>query len=123
MKISCLPFLTIFLSARLGALASTNLNVTVVGAANGTSRFEYWELTAPFDTSAQTGIVGTGTTSLGNVANITYNVIPAGFDSGLHNAPYNQYVFLLSSEGKNVLVWKTVDSHAAGGLLCFKESQ
>ena len=80
-----------FLLATQEAVLATNLNVTVVGTANGQARFECWELAAPFVSSAQSGIVGTQTANLGDVTNITYNVIPAGFDSGIHNAPFFQY--------------------------------
>lgn len=78
------------LFAALDAVLSNNLNVTVIGANNGKSRFECWELAVPFTSSTQAGVVGTEDTTLGDVANITYNVIPGNFDSGLHNAPYNQ---------------------------------
>lgn len=84
------------LAALLSPVLSTSLNVTVIGAANGQSRFECWEMADPFISSAQAGIVGTQTTQLGDVTNITYNVIPASFDSGFHNAPYNQYAFPLT---------------------------
>lgn len=66
---------------------SVGLNVTVIGARDGKTRFECWALSAPFVSSEQFGIVGTETAALGDVTNITYNVIPAGFDSGFHNAP------------------------------------
>lgn len=78
-----------FLAAQRPVL-STKLNVTVVGAANGHSRFECWEIDAPFVSSTQPGVVGSHTTSLGDVANITYNVLPAGYDSPDHVAPYYQ---------------------------------
>lgn len=84
-----------FLLATHQAVLATNLNVTVVGSANGQSRFECWELAAPFISSAQSGIVGTQTTNLGDVTNVTYNVIPAGFDSGVHNAPSFQWAVVL----------------------------
>ncbi|ROW04912.1 hypothetical protein VPNG_07046 [Cytospora leucostoma] len=87
--------------AKFDMVLPHNLNVTVIGANNGKSRFECWELDAPFMSSTQSGVVGTETTTLGDVANITYNVIPANFDSGLHNAPYSQWAIVL--QGKAVL--------------------
>lgn len=79
-----------FALAAQSAVLATKMDVTVVGTANGHARFECWELAAPFVSSAQSGVVGTQTANLGDVTNITYNVIPAGFDSGIHNAPYYQ---------------------------------
>lgn len=79
----------LFLAAQKPVL-STKLNVTVVGAAHGQSRFECWELAAPFVSSTQPGVVGSHTTSLGDVTNITYNLLPAGYDSPAHTAPFYQ---------------------------------
>lgn len=89
MRSSRLFNLAFFVAAQKPVL-STKLNVTALGAANGQSRFECWELDAPFVSSTQPGIVGTHTTSLGDVANITYNVVPAGYDSEVHTAPSHQ---------------------------------
>lgn len=89
MRWSRLFNLAFFLAAQQPVLA-TKLNVTVVGAANGQSRFECWELDAPFVSSKQPGVVGSHATSLGDVTNITYNVVPANFDSPVHVAPTNQ---------------------------------
>jgi hypothetical protein len=96
MKASPLSHVALFFAAAIDAVLSTSLNVTVIGAHSGKSRFECWELAVPFVSSTQSGVVGTETTFLGDVANITYDVIPADFDSGLHNAPYNQFVYSLS---------------------------
>lgn len=71
-------------------VASLNLNVTALGAANGASTLECWQLESPFSISAQPGTAGSASFELGDVANFTYAVIPAGYDGGLHNAPYNQ---------------------------------
>lgn len=83
------PLLAVFF-VFLDGVMCTELNVTVVGAQGGKSRFECWSLNAPFLSSSQSGIVGTQTAELGSVANITYNVIPAGFVSGFHTAPAKQ---------------------------------
>ncbi|KAI1492635.1 hypothetical protein F5X96DRAFT_625449 [Biscogniauxia mediterranea] len=75
---------------------STRLNVTAIGAHAGRSRFECWEVSVPFVSSSQSGISGTQTTSLGDVSNMTYNVIPAGYQSGFHTAPVKQWVIVLN---------------------------
>jgi hypothetical protein len=69
---------------------STTLNVTAINAHKGKSHFECWSLSAPFFSSTQNGVVGTQASQLGQVANITYGVIPAGYDSGFHTAPAPQ---------------------------------
>lgn len=74
------------------AAAPLKLNVTAIGAQDGHSTLECWQLDSPFDVSDQPGTAGSAATSLGSAANISYSVLPASFDGGLHNAPYNQYV-------------------------------
>ncbi len=78
------------LLAVLDTALSVSLNITAIGVQDGKSRFECWQLSTPFEYSDQSGLVGSGTTFLGDVANITYNVIPASFDSGVHTAPTAQ---------------------------------
>lgn len=78
------------LLALVGTTLATRLNITAIGAHNGMSRFECWELDAPFMGSNQTGFEDTRATSLGDVSRMTYNVFPAGYDSRLHRAPANQ---------------------------------
>jgi hypothetical protein len=74
------------------AASALNLNVTVVGSHDSRSRFECWQMSVPFERSSQQGVAGTSVSFLGEVTNVTYNVIPAGFDGGFHVAPRNQYV-------------------------------
>ncbi|KAI1803432.1 hypothetical protein F4811DRAFT_342403 [Daldinia bambusicola] len=74
---------------------ATKFNITAIGAHNGSSRFECWELATPFISSSQNGIVGSQTTFLGDVSNMTYNVIPSNFDSIPHSAPRNQWIIVL----------------------------
>ncbi|KAK9792921.1 putative Cupin type-1 domain-containing protein [Seiridium cardinale] len=120
-----LLFPMLFFAAFNGVL-STSLNVTVVGAQGGMSRFECWTLAVPFDASSQHGIIGTQTTVLGDVSNITYNVIPVGFDSGFHTAPANQWVVVLNG----MAVFTLVDNNSVSvttsmgemGLLFFAET-
>lgn len=84
-----LLFPVLFLKGVQTAL-STTLNVTAINAHNGQSHFECWSLSAPYFSSTQNGVVGTQASQLGQVTNITYGVIPAGYDSGFHTAPAPQ---------------------------------
>lgn len=81
---------SIVAAATTAMATGTKLNITAIGTYNNASRFECWELDHPFISSNQSGLVGTRTTLLGDVSNITYNVLPAGFESPLHPAPSNQ---------------------------------
>jgi hypothetical protein len=76
----------------LGATAAQalRLNITATGAANNASTIECWQLDNPFQSSATPGIRGSATTILGQVANMSFTVIPAAFDGGWHTAPFNQ---------------------------------
>lgn len=74
--------------ARLAAALS--LNITAIGAANDASTLECWQMDAPFESSATPGVSGSATALIGTAENITYTVLPAAFDGGLHNAPLNQ---------------------------------
>lgn len=67
-----------------------NLNITAIGSQNGASTLECWEVETPFNVSTTPGINGSATVFLGNVANMTYAVIPPGLDGGYHNAAYRQ---------------------------------
>ncbi|KAI6365096.1 hypothetical protein MCOR25_005489 [Pyricularia grisea] len=68
-------------------VAEMRLNVTAIGAQNGASTIECWEVDSPIDAE--------GNLSLGNVQNITWSVVPPGKSEGPHNAPYNLWLFLL----------------------------
>ncbi|KAI0169863.1 hypothetical protein GGR52DRAFT_592451 [Hypoxylon sp. FL1284] len=61
------------------------LNVTAIGARDGVSTIECWQMDTPFDTSSQPGTSGTAVSKLGGVSNLTYSIIPSGFDGGVHN--------------------------------------
>ena len=84
----------------------TFLNVTAISAVNGASVIQCWQILPGFTTSSQSGTAGASILQLGAVANMSYSVIPPGFNAGLHNAPTQQYVTLpfipLSSL---VLIW------------------
>ncbi|KAI0204016.1 hypothetical protein F4808DRAFT_365928 [Astrocystis sublimbata] len=76
--------------------ASLKLNVTAVGARDGVSTLECWQLDTPFDTSSTPGTSGSAFAALGNVSTISYTILPSNFDGGQHNAPENQWVIFLS---------------------------
>ncbi|KAI1340222.1 hypothetical protein F5Y15DRAFT_51847 [Xylariaceae sp. FL0016] len=81
------------------AVSSTKLNITAITAVDGVSRFECWQLSTPFTSSTQPGLIGSHALFLGDVANMTYTVVSSGFQSGLHAAPYNQWFFMVNGIG------------------------
>ncbi|KAK6952451.1 hypothetical protein Daesc_006988 [Daldinia eschscholtzii] len=93
---------------------ATSLNITAIGAKDGKSRFECWELAAPFVSSSQDGIVGSQTTFLGDVSNITYNVIPSGFEPKVHSAPRNHTVMATPGESSVIFAADTPDVSTEG---------
>lgn len=68
----------------------TKLNITAIGTYKNASRFECWELDQPFTSSNQSGLISSRTTMLGDVSELSMNVVPSGFDGGFHPAPSNQ---------------------------------
>ena len=70
----------------------TFLNITAISGQNGLSVLECWQILPGFTTSSQAGTTGASILQLGNVANVSYSVIPPKFNAGLHNAPNTQYV-------------------------------
>lgn len=70
--------------------SAVKLNITAIGASDGKSTLECWQLDAPFVVSNAAGTKGSVTAQLGNVASASFLVVPADFDGGLHNAPANQ---------------------------------
>ena len=72
------------------AVEALSLNISAVGAANNVSVLQCWQMDNPFESSGTPGIGGSATAKIGDTANITFTVVPAGFDGGLHNAPFNQ---------------------------------
>ncbi|RHZ50061.1 uncharacterized protein CDV56_101725 [Aspergillus thermomutatus] len=96
--------LQVVASILLGAIATTavtsipaTINITVIGAQNNQSTLECWALEPGFASSTQPGVSGSATLSLGPVGdNATYDIIPAQFDGGRHNAPARQWVIFLS---------------------------
>lgn len=70
--------------------AALHFNVTTIAAANGSSTLECWQLATDLTTSAEAGTAGSLLAALGDVSDLSYTVLPAGFDGGRHNAPVVQ---------------------------------
>jgi len=64
----------------------TYLNLTAIGARNGESVLECWEV-GPIVKSSVPGTSGASSLFFGETTNATYTIIPPRFDGGLHNAP------------------------------------
>lgn len=82
------------LGLTLGVKASSapRLNVTALGARDGSSTLECWQVEQPWILSSQPGTAGNALLLLGNVSNIIYTLIPPNYDGDVHHAPWNQYV-------------------------------
>lgn len=78
------------LAALLHSAAALQLNITALSAANNSSTLECWQMETPFTISTQQGTAGSAQLSLGNISTMSYSVLPAQFDAGVHNAPANQ---------------------------------
>lgn len=85
----------------------TFLNITAISAQNGLSVLECWQILPGFATSSQAGTTGASILQLGNIANMSYSVIPPGFNAGLHNAPSPQYVSSRTSTHSPTLTIET----------------
>ena len=70
----------------------SRLNITTIGAANGKSTLECWQLSAPLVPSNQPGVVGSAVAQLGETGATSYTLLPPQYEGGLHNAPAVQYV-------------------------------
>ena len=71
-------------------IAPPNLQLTAISTKNGTSTIECWRLAGPFVVSSQAGITGAAFAQLSKAGNVSYAIIPARYDGGLHNAPQIQ---------------------------------
>ena len=70
----------------------SRLKITTIAAANGKSKIECWQLSAPFLQSSQAGTSGAAIVQLGETGATSYSLLPPKFDGGFHNAPVVQYV-------------------------------
>ncbi|CAJ2509353.1 Uu.00g143790.m01.CDS01 [Anthostomella pinea] len=91
-------------------MAQLYLNVTALGAADGASTIECWQVKSPFVIATDAGTAGSAIAQLGNVANLSYLAIPPNFDGGLHRAPAKQWVYFTSG-----LAYITVPSNDSVG--------
>lgn len=85
-------YLVTLLHSLAGAQSTERFNLTAIGAANGKSTIECWQILRPFDVSRDPGTAGTKALQLGDLTNLTFSVLPAKFDGGLHTAPFVQCV-------------------------------
>lgn len=72
------------------AAAQLRLNITAVGAENGVSTIECWEMDSPSYLHDNSDVAGTEATHLGNVSTMSWAVSPPGQYVAGHNAPTNQ---------------------------------
>ncbi|KAF8493995.1 hypothetical protein F5888DRAFT_1721520 [Russula emetica] len=93
----------------------TSLNITAISAQNGSSVLQCWQILPGFSTSSQAGTTGASILQLGNLANMSYSVIPPNFNAGLHNAPAYQWVAFLSGLAHITLPNSTVNAYVPGG--------
>ncbi|CAJ2508770.1 Uu.00g137960.m01.CDS01 [Anthostomella pinea] len=92
------------------ATAQLYLNVTALGAADGASTIECWQVKSPFAVATDAGTPGSAIAQLGNIANMSYLAIPPNFDGGLHRALAKQWVYMTSG-----LAYTTVPGNNSAG--------
>ncbi|XXH05718.1 hypothetical protein Hte_012154 [Hypoxylon texense] len=69
-KQKSIPYKLAALALSLPLASSLNLNVTAIGARDGSSTLECWQMDSPFDTSSQPGTSGTAMAMLSGVSNL-----------------------------------------------------
>ncbi|KAI9456777.1 hypothetical protein F5148DRAFT_984300 [Russula earlei] len=74
----------------------TFLNVTAISAQNGQSVLECWQILPGFTTVTTSSGTTRSILRLGDVTNMSYSVLPPGFNGGLHNEPAIQWSAVLS---------------------------
>lgn len=62
-------------------------NITALNGVDGESVLECWQLDNQFRLTSRSGIAGSQSLFMGALTNGTYNIIPARYDGGFHNAP------------------------------------
>jgi hypothetical protein len=83
-------FVVGFASLVTKATAELLFNVTAVGAQNGLSTIECWEVNAPFDVSEDQATAGSSVAHLGDVKSMSLSFAQPGEEPGAHTAPTNQ---------------------------------
>ncbi|KAI1414362.1 hypothetical protein F5Y13DRAFT_188469 [Hypoxylon sp. FL1857] len=78
------------------------MNFTAVGARDGRSTLECWQLADTLNFS--NGLPNTpGLVQLGDISNASYRYIPAGYDDTFHNAPFRQWAVMVKGLGRITL--------------------
>ncbi|KAI0426735.1 hypothetical protein F5Y09DRAFT_345382 [Xylaria sp. FL1042] len=104
------------LTSLFAGATSLNLNVTAIGAKDGSSTLECWQIDNPFDNPTQPGLLGTAQLLLGATSSLSYSIAPPNFDRGLHNAPQKQWVVFLTGVAHITLPDdNTTDAFIIGG--------
>lgn len=85
--LTLLHLFTIIMATDQSGSNPPTLNVTAISARNGASTIECWQLANPFKASTAAGVSGASFAQLGKAGPVSYALIPARFDGGLHNAP------------------------------------
>ncbi|ROV96569.1 hypothetical protein VMCG_07822 [Cytospora schulzeri] len=101
---------------QLPSVVALQLNITALGAANNASTLECWQMDTPFAISTQQGTSGSAQLQLGNASTMSYSVLPAQYDAGVHNAPANQWVIFLTGLAYITLpADNTTSAYVSGG--------
>ena len=82
--------LALALALQLPVASSLQLNITAIGAQDGASTIECWQMDSPFTTSSTPGTSGSAVAALSSVSSLSYTLLPPAYDGGLHNAPAMQ---------------------------------
>lgn len=88
--LTLLELLCTLMATNQVADAPKNLDITAISARNGASTIECWRMVTPFVVTSQAGVSGVAFTQLGKTGNLSYAIIPAKYDGGLHNGPQVQ---------------------------------
>ncbi|CAD6591791.1 MAG: hypothetical protein ASARMPREDX12_005413 [Alectoria sarmentosa] len=74
----------------------TAFNLSAISAVNGASVLQCWQITLPLGVSQTLGIQGAAVQQLGDVRNMTWGSLPAGYPGTPHPAPFVLYNVFLS---------------------------
>ncbi|GJN86193.1 hypothetical protein PLIIFM63780_009772 [Purpureocillium lilacinum] len=86
----------VWATATLGSAQHEHLRLhAVVSRADGAAAFECWEMATPFQQYPTTGQAISG---LAQVSNVSYVVLPARSNEGIHKPPHPMFFALLSGQ-------------------------
>ncbi|KAI0380833.1 hypothetical protein F5Y04DRAFT_256814 [Hypomontagnella monticulosa] len=94
---------------------TTKINITAIGTHSGSSTIECWQLADSFSMIPNPNLFDLPAGTLGDVANISYFFAPAGGDIGTHNAPFKQWIFVLSGLMRVTVPDDSTAFYASGG--------